>query len=58
MRVNYRYAVAWVALNDEPTCTDTETIAGFISTLLVADLFGLEPFTVAADIVTYRNQHG
>lgn len=56
-RASYRFGVAWIAENDEPETLDADEIGGFISTLLLADLFGKEPGDVAADIVRYRNKH-
>lgn len=58
-RPTYREAVAWIALNDNTAAGDSvETIAGYISTLLVADLFGAEPRLVAVDIERCRYRHG
>ena len=46
-RASYRTGVAWVAENDEPNELDAEIIAGFISTSLLADLFGKSVEAVA-----------
>lgn len=68
-RPSYREAVYWIAHNDNDGgdrvpvgCRDGElqgqvrnNIAGYISTLLVADLFGADPQAVAADI--FRERH-
>lgn len=54
---SYRFAVAWIAANDEAgssDATDREIVAGYVSTLLVADLFGCDPALVAADVVSRR----
>lgn len=51
---SYRAGVAWIALNDEPIDTDPESIAGYISTTLLADLFGVDPAKVGRDIARYR----
>lgn len=55
-RASYRSAVAWIALNDEPGCRDTDTVSGFVSVVLTADLFAVEPQKVAADVVRYRER--
>jgi hypothetical protein len=53
-RASYRFGVEWIAENDEWAETDPQEIAGFISTLLLADLFGKHPLNVAQDIATLR----
>jgi hypothetical protein len=53
-RASYREGVAWIALNDEPTQIDASVIAEMISVTLLADLFGVSPERVAADIVKAR----
>lgn len=58
-RASYRDGVAWIALNDEGGSDDrlnAEVISGYISTLLLADLFSVEPERVAADVVAYRDR--
>ena len=50
----YRFGVEWIACNDAPDVVDPAEVAGFISTLLLADLFEKNPATVAADIVKLR----
>jgi hypothetical protein len=54
MSANYTYGVWWIARNDEPLDTDVESVASYISTLLLADLFGKKPSDVAFDIVSLR----
>jgi hypothetical protein len=39
-RASYRFGVRWIAENDEPESVDVEEVAGYVSTLLLADLFG------------------
>lgn len=57
-RVNkYKYAVGWIALNDEPLERNPENVAGLISVLLVADTFGRKSEKVAADVIKYREEH-
>jgi len=53
-RPSIRAAVEWIAFNDEPNARDVEEIAGFISTLLVADLFGVPATEVARRVVHIR----
>lgn len=55
-RASYRYGVRWIAENDEAECMDVEEVAGFISTLLLADLFGKDPDEVARAIVKARRR--
>lgn len=50
----YRYGVKWIALNDEPLDENVDSVAGYISTLLLADLFNKVPRVVAEDIVKFR----
>jgi hypothetical protein len=53
---SYRFAVEWIALNDEPTERDPEMVASLISTALIADLFGKPQEKVAADVIRYRKK--
>jgi len=53
-RASYREAVQWIADNDEPEDRDVEAIAGYVSTLLIADLFDVEPERIARDVAKYR----
>jgi len=55
-RASYRVGVQWIADNDETfdRGQTVEDISGYISTLLLADLFGVEPARVAADVVRIR----
>lgn len=58
-RHGYRYAVEWIALNDDPgsdDSTDPEVIAGYVSVHLVADLFGKDSRDVAVDVCYYRRR--
>ena len=47
--------MAWIAENDDAGTLDADIIAGYVSTLLLADLFHKEPAVVAQDIVRVRN---
>lgn len=56
-RASYRSGVAWIAMNDDsgsPDATDETVVAGYISTCLLADLFGVTQERVARDVVRYR----
>lgn len=56
---SFRHGVRWIALNDNDGaghCRDT--IAGYISTLLLADLFGADPDAVAEAIWRERVKAG
>ena len=55
-RASYRDGVFWIAWNDEPTDRDADAIAGYISTLLLADLFGVDPYRVANDVLRLRQK--
>lgn len=63
MRASYRVGVEWIALNDESGWTsgndeqDARAIAGFISTQLLADLFGKDAEDVAKAVVRYRRRN-
>lgn len=55
-RASYRNAVDFIAMNDEVDCLEVEQVQGFISTQLVADLFGVPTERVARDIVRLREK--
>jgi len=52
----YRFGVRWIAENDEPDTLDAEEVSGYISTLLLADLFGKDALDVARDVVRARER--
>jgi len=55
MKPSYRFGIRWIARNDNAGDNDdVETIAGYISVLLLADLFGKDPGTVAKDVIKFR----
>ncbi len=55
-RPSLREAVQWIALNDAAGDDDLpELMAGYISVLLVADLFGKEPIDIARRVYTERH---
>lgn len=54
-RASYRLGARWIAQNDNSGSPDTLAhVAGYVSTLLLADLFGVEPERVAKDIQRER----
>lgn len=55
-RASYLDAVQWIAWNDEEEVLDRREVAGFISTCLVADLFGITPMEVAKDVIALREE--
>lgn len=54
-RASYHEAVEWIALNDEAEDMDAESIASFVTTCLVADLWDKDTAVVAADILKFKN---
>jgi len=53
-RASYRAGVRWIAENDEPLCMIEREIGFFVSSLMLADLFGVEPERVGRDVVRVR----
>lgn len=53
----YQRGVEWIALNDEPSLTDEESIVDLISVGLISDIFDKNPYTVANDVINYRRKH-
>lgn len=50
-------AVKWIALNDNAADNESvEDTAGYISVVLVADLFGKDAMEVARKVVWWRKQ--
>lgn len=58
IRASYRDAIHWIAINDEPTQSDPNAVAYFISVLLVADLWKKEEQEVAAAVIRKRKALG
>jgi hypothetical protein len=57
-RASYRYAIAWIALNDNLGDDEAEDVLrGYLTVVMVADLFGVEPDRVAADVAKYRKKN-
>jgi hypothetical protein len=50
----YKFAVGWIAVEDEPTDLDPESVKYMISVCLVADLFGKNVEAVANDVIKVR----
>ncbi len=58
-RASYREAVEWIAWNDDGADgPNVEVIDAYVSTALVADLFGVETMKVARDIARHREKNG
>lgn len=56
-RASFRDACDWIAFNDDsgsPDAEKVEVVAGYISTCLVADIFGCEREKVARAVVRRR----
>jgi hypothetical protein len=51
-----RDAVAWVALNDEPTILVADEVVGMATVALIADLFGKDQEEIARRVVKLRTQ--
>ena len=53
--IDYEDAVRWIAENDAPADEDDlETLAGYLTVVMVADLFDTEDCEVAADVLADR----
>jgi hypothetical protein len=50
----YQHAVEWIAFNDDPDEMRVSRVAGYTTTKLVADIFGVSEHKVARDVVTVR----
>lgn len=55
---SYRKAVEWIALNDAQARDPAPLLVSSTSVLLVAELFGVEAFQVAGDVLRYCRTHG
>lgn len=56
-RASYRDAVDWIAQNDsgaDPGALDPVTVSELVSSVLVADIFGVDVLKVGADVVRRR----
>jgi hypothetical protein len=53
---SYRELIAYVALNDEPTCMDVEDMVGHASVHAINVAFGTPLEVVAKDVVNYRKR--
>lgn len=54
-KMDYIEAVKWIAFNDEPEDVVINSIAGYISTSLVADIFMVDRKQVAKDVRKFRS---
>lgn len=56
---SYKSAVEWIALNDNPGVAELpETLEGYLTVALVADLFGVDLKRVAEDVANFRERQG
>lgn len=56
-RASYRFGVEWIALNDSAGDNHSEhDIATYVSVLLLADLFDVDPARIAAEIIKIRSK--
>ena len=51
-----QFALRWIADNDEPSDLDPESVAGYISTILIADCTDHDPKDLAQSIVNIRKE--
>lgn len=56
-RASYREAIEWIARNDDVDTLDEEAVSSYLTTGLVADLFGKEQSEVARAVVRLRLAH-
>lgn len=54
VRASYHFGVQWIADNDEPGVLDENEVAGFATTMLLADLFRKPTEEVAEAVVLAR----
>lgn len=52
----YREMVSAIAFNDEPLDTSLESVSGFTTVVLAADVFGKTPKQVAAAVIRKRRE--
>ncbi|MCL4683040.1 MAG: hypothetical protein KJZ92_17465 [Rhodocyclaceae bacterium] len=58
-RPTYRAAIEWIAANDNPGAAEpSETLKGYLTVALVADLFGVDVKRAAEDVANFRNKQG
>jgi hypothetical protein len=56
-KINYKQAVEWIAINDEPGADwayKIPEVSQMVTVLLVADLTGKDAVEVALDVINYR----
>lgn len=58
-RASYRAAVAHVAMNDNPGDNESvEVLTGYLTVVLISELFGVTSERVARDVMRVREQEG
>lgn len=58
-RASYRKAVEWIAVNDsaaDDTARDPAIVAELVSSLLIADIFDVDPLKVGIAVVRVRKR--
>jgi hypothetical protein len=58
-RASYRHAIAWIAENDSAAddgAFDPRHASELVSSVLIADIFGVDPDRVGRDVVRYRKR--
>lgn len=53
----YRWACEWIALNDEALDRDVDSISGYISVAIIADMWHKDTKDVAKDVLKARIKH-
>lgn|GEM_PF-5917203 len=55
---SYKHAISFIALNDAPADrSDFDELLGYISVVLVSEIFDVTPEKVANDVLSYRNKN-
>lgn len=56
-RASYREAIAWIAMNDgdgQDDRLDFDSLKGYVTVCLIADIFCVSQARVADDVIKYR----
>ena len=59
-RASYKEAVAWIAFNDDAggdEALEIDYVKNYVSTCLVADIFGVTTDKVGEDIIRFRKKN-
>lgn len=58
-RASYRHAIQWIAVNDsggDGDALNPDVVAYYVTSLLVADVFGVDEARVGRDVVRARKR--